>query len=91
MVLSKIHLGSPLIKSPLLQGSFCLNTKIVKDKDVEVSGITVKVSDVDVDGAMKFIEARLPLRVDAAHPSLVLTVTPCANRFGHGDQKRHGN
>ena len=76
MVLGQINLDIPIIENPLLQESSCLNTKIIKDKDVKVSKSTAKVSDIDLNGAMKFMEARLPLGVDAAHLGPVLTVKP---------------
>ena len=67
MVLSKIDLDIPFRKNPLLHEFPCLNTKSIKDAVVKVSEVTVKVSDIDVDGATKFLETRLPLGVDVAH------------------------
>ena len=43
MVSSKINLDIPFNKASLLQESHCLNTKIIKDSDVEVPEVNVKV------------------------------------------------
>ena len=59
MVSSEINLDIPFNKTSLLQESHCLNTKIIKDNDVEVPEVNVKVSEVDVQGVVDFIEARL--------------------------------
>ena len=76
MVSSEINLDIPFNKTSLLQESHCLNTKIIKDNDVEVSEVTVKVSEVDVQGVVDFIEARLHQGVDATHTHTVPIVKP---------------
>ena len=63
-------------KTSLLQESRCLNTKIIQDKDVEVPEVNVKVSEVDVQGVVDFIEARIHQGVDAAHTHTVPIVKP---------------
>ena len=69
MVSGKIDLDISFNKTPLLQESRCLNTKIIKVEDV-------KVSEVDVKGVVDFIEARLHQGVEAAHPHTVPVVKP---------------
>ena len=64
MVSSEIDLDIPFNKTSLLHESHCLNTKIIKDEDV-------KVSEVDVQGAVDSIEAHLHQRVEAAHSHTV--------------------
>ena len=76
MVSSEINLDIPFNKNSLLQESPCLNTKIIKDVVVKDTEVNVEVSEVDVEGAVKFLEARLPLGVDAAQPCSVPTVKP---------------
>ena len=69
MVSSEINLDIPFNKTSLLQESQCLNTKITKDKNVQVS-------KVDVQGVVDFIEARLRQGVEAAHSHTVPIVKP---------------
>ena len=69
MVSSKIDLDISFNKTPLLQEFHCLNTKIIKVEDV-------KVSEVDVEGVVDFVEARLHQGVEAAHPHTVPIVKP---------------
>ena len=76
MVFSEIKLDIPLNKTALLQEAHCLNTEIVKDKDVEVSEVIVKVSEVDVQGVVDFDEAHLHQGVDTAHIHTVPIVKP---------------
>ena len=64
MVSSEINLDIPFNKNSLLQESPCLNTKIIKDIVVKDTEVDVKVSEVDVEEAVKFLEARLPLGVE---------------------------
>ena len=76
MVSSKITLDIHFNNTSLLQESHCLNTKIIKDNDVEVPEVNVKVSEVDVQGVVDFIGARLHQGVDAAHTHTVPIVKP---------------
>ena len=69
MVSSEINSDIPFNKTSLLQESHRLNTKIIKAEDV-------KVSEVDVEGVVDFIEARLHQGVGAAHPHTVPIVKP---------------
>ena len=69
MVSSEINLDIPFNKTSLLQEFHCLNTKIIKVEDV-------KVSKVDVQGVVDFIEARLHQGVDAARSHTVPIVKP---------------
>ena len=48
MVPSKINLDNHSNKPFLPQESHCLNTKIIKENDVEVPEINAKMSEVDV-------------------------------------------
>ena len=84
MVSSEINLDILFNKTSLLQESHCLNTKIIKDNDVEVPEVNVKVSEVDVQGVVDFIEARLHQGVDAAHTHTVPVVKP------HRPRKKEG-
>ena len=49
------YLDIPFNTTSLLQEYHCLNTKIVKDQDVEVSEVTVQISEVDVQRVVDFI------------------------------------
>ena len=64
MVSNDIKLDIPFNKTPLLQESHCLNTKIIKVEDV-------KISKVDVQGVVDFVEAHLLQGVEAAHSHTV--------------------
>ena len=78
MVSSKINLDISFNKTSLLQESHCLNSKIIKDNDVEVPEVHVKVFGVDVQGVVDFIEVRLHQGVGAAHTHTVPVVKPLA-------------